>query len=76
MNITKIEDLYCKNGFTDHGMRGELILLFHMVLYRNDRMSSNFRFYRTKTSNNHNEVKRKFNMKLLKSEDFCAHDLR
>ena len=26
------EDLYCRNGFTDHGMRGELILLFHSVL--------------------------------------------
>ena len=24
--------MYCKNRFTDHGMRGELLLLFHMVL--------------------------------------------
>ena len=25
--------MYCRNGFTNHGMKGELILLFHMVLY-------------------------------------------
>ena len=30
--LPNIEDLYCRNGFTDHGMKRELILLFHSVL--------------------------------------------
>ena len=32
ISLPKIEDMWCRNGFTDHGMGGQLILLFHSVL--------------------------------------------